>query len=407
MNKVIRKLLLIFLSIFIFLPIGVNASEVVDIHLFYSSSCSHCKNEKEYLNKLLESDKNIKIHLYRVNEIDDYENVELWDKVQDILNTKKGYIPYTVIGSQHIVGFANYTKANIEKAISSCREEGCYDIVSGIKDGKITKENIDEYMTEDDESDKKNDTETVPILGEIDPKDVSLPLLAIIMGLVDGFNPCAMWVLLFLISMLLGMKDRKKMMYLGSLFIVASASVYLLFMVAWLNIVINVTSVKWVQILIAVVALIGGLINIRSYIKSIGQDSGCTVVDDNKRKKIFGKIKKFTSEKSLFLASVGVVLLAISVNVVELACSAGLPVLFTNILAINEVGTNLSSIYILIYIFFFMLDDLIVFNVAMFTLKVTGVTTKYTKYTHLIGGIIMLLIGILLILKPEWIMFNF
>jgi len=402
-----KKFLLFIISLFLFLPMYVNASEVVDVHLFYSSTCSHCKAEKEYLNNLVEDNKDIKIHLYRVNEIEDYENVELWEKVQDILGTKTGSIPYTVIGEKHIIGFANYTKSKIEKAISSCREEGCYDIVGGIKNGTITEENKDEYIAKTEEVEKNDETETVPILGDIDPKEVSLPLLATVMGLVDGFNPCAMWVLLFLISMLLGMKDRKKMMYLGSLFIVASASVYLLFMVAWLNIVINVTSIKWVQILIAVVALIGGLINIRSYIKSLGKDNGCTVVDDNKRKKIFGKIKKFTSEKSLILASVGVVLLAISVNVVELACSAGLPVLFTNILAINNVGTNLSSIYILIYIFFFMLDDLIVFYVAMFTLKVTGVTTKYTKYTHLIGGIIMLVIGILLILKPEWIMFNF
>ena len=178
-------------------------------------------------------------------------------------------------------------------------------------------------------------------------------------------------------------------------------------MVAWLNFVMRVTEIRWIQIVIAVVALVGAVINIRSYLKERKKDTGCQVVDDKKRKKIFERIKKFTHEKSLLLASLGVIALAISVNVVELACSAGLPVLFTNILALNEVSTEMSSLYILIYIFFFMLDDLIVFNVAMFTLKVTGVTTKYTKYTHLIGGLIMLIIGILLILKPEWVMFNF
>ena len=203
------------------------------------------------------------------------------------------------------------------------------------------------------------------------------------------------------------MKDKKKMWYLGSLFIATSAAVYLLFMVAWLNFVMRVTEIRWIQIVIAVVALVGALINIRSYLKERKKDAGCQVVDDKKRKKIFERIKKFTHEKSLLLASLGVIALAVSVNVVELACSAGLPVLFTNILALNEVSTEMSSLYILIYIFFFMLDDLIVFNVAMFTLKVTGVTTKYTKYTHLIGGLIMLIIGILLILKPEWVMFNF
>lgn len=399
-----KKLLVFLISLFLFLPMVVNASgEVIDIHLFYSSSCPHCKQEKEYLSELEKEDSSIKVHLYEVST--NKENSELLDKVQELIDGASNYVPYTIIGSKYKVGFNNSTKLELENIIKSYKEEGYVDIVGGIIDGSITSDNIGDYIEKSDV--EVDDTVDIPLLGKVNPKNVSLPILAIVMGLVDGFNPCAMWVLLFLISMLLGMKNRKKMMYLGSLFIFSSASVYMLFMVAWLNIVMSVTEIKWVQILIATVALIGGFINVRSYIKSLGKDSGCSVVDDSKRKKIFGKIKKFTSEKSLILASIGVVALAISVNVVELACSAGLPVLFTNILAINEVGSNLSSIYILIYIFFFMLDDLIVFYVAMFTLKVTGVTTKYTKYTHLIGGIIMLLIGILLIFKPEWIMFNF
>ena len=103
----------------------------------------------------------------------------------------------------------------------------------------------------------------------------------------------------------------------------------------------------------------------------------------------------------------GIITLAISVNIVELACSAGLPLLFTQVLALNNLEPYQSTIYMLIYIFFFLLDDLIVFMIAMFTLKVTGITTKYTKYTHLIGGIIMLIIGLLMMFKPEWLMFNF
>ena len=203
------------------------------------------------------------------------------------------------------------------------------------------------------------------------------------------------------------MKDKKRMWFLGVSFLLTSSMVYLLFMLAWLNIVMSISEIRWVQILIALVAVIGGLINLRSYYRERKKDAGCVVVNDEKRKKIFDRIKKFTHEKSIILATIGVIALAVSVNIVELACSAGLPVLFTNILAINNLDQTVSIIYILIYVFFFMLDDLIVFAVAMFTLQFTGVTTKYTKYTHLIGGIIMLLIGLLLIIKPEWIMFNF
>lgn len=99
--------------------------------------------------------------------------------------------------------------------------------------------------------------------------------------------------------------------------------------------------------------------------------------------------------------------LAFIVNLIELACSAGLPLLFTQILAINDLSKFMYALNIGIYIFFFLIDDLIIFIIAMITFKVTGISTKYTKYSHLIGGIIMLLISILMIFKPEWLMFNF
>ena len=147
------------------------------------------------------------------------------------------------------------------------------------------------------------------------------------------------------------------------------------------------------------------IVYIRSYIRS--KDSGCEVVDDKKRKKIFKKIKKFTSEKSFILALLGIVGLAISVNVIELACSAGLPLVFTQILALNKVVGFKAFIYTLVYIVFFLLDDMIVFSIAMYAKEITAISTKYNKYSHLVGGILMLLIGVLLLFKPGWLMFNF
>ena len=113
------------------------------------------------------------------------------------------------------------------------------------------------------------------------------------------------------------------------------------------------------------------------------------------------------NEKSFFLSLVGVMGLAISVNLVELACSAGLPIVFSELLALNNVSNFMKFMYTLIYIFFFLIDDLIVFFIAMFTMKVSGISTKYNKYSHVLGGIIMLVVGILLIFKPEWLMFQF
>lgn len=404
-----KKFLIFLISMFILLPTMVKAdTKEIDIHLFYSSTCPHCSKEKEFLNELVKDDPSIKVHLYQINGKENLENSELLEKVQKLIDGETPYIPYTVIGKEYRVGFNDATKVEIESIIKAYKEEGYIDIVGGIIKGEITEENISEYLANSDVEIQMPEDVPIKIFGkEISLKGLSLPIIAILIGLVDGFNPCAMWILLFLIGMLLGMKDRKKMWYLGSLFIVTSAGVYLLFMLAWLNIIKDFVAVRPIQIIIAIVALLGATFNLRSYIKEQTKDNGCQIVDDKKRKKIFAKIKKFTSEKSLLLASVGIITLAVSVNIVELACSAGLPALFTNILAINKVSMTMSNFYILLYILFFMLDDLIVFIVAMITLKVTGITTKYTKYTHLIGGIIMLLIGLLLIFKPEWIMFNF
>ena len=246
---------------------------------------------------------------------------------------------------------------------------------------------------------------SIPIIGEIILSDLSLPIISIIMGLVDGFNPCAMWILLFLITMLLNLKNKKRLWLLGLTFLTTSAVVYLLFMISWLNLAKYIGSIFYIRLLIALVAIIGGSINLKNYFNS--KNDGCHVVKKEKRKKIFDKIKKFTSEKSLILSLMGIITLAVSVNFIELVCSAGLPVIFTQILSMNNLTGLEYFIYIFLYILFFLIDDIIVFVIAMKTLTVTGISTKYGKFSHLIGGIIMILIGILLIFKPEWLMFNF
>ena len=268
------------------------------------------------------------------------------------------------------------------------------------------KTTIDEVISEEIVTD--SDTEyDIPIIGRIDAKDVSLPLIAIIIGLVDGFNPCAMWILVFLITMLFSMKDRKKMWILGLTFIATSGIVYLLFMVSWLNLAVFLSKIVIIRLLIAIFAIIFGMTNIYKFIKERDKDVGCEVTNQKQRKKIMDKIRGIVAEKKFILALLGVMVLAAAVNILELVCSLGLPVIFTQILAINKVSSFAEFIYLAIYIICFLLDDIIIFVIAMKTLKIKGISNKYTKYSHLIGGIIMLLIGLLMALKPEWLMFNF
>jgi hypothetical protein len=194
------------------------------------------------------------------------------------------------------------------------------------------------------------------------------------------------------------------MWILGTAFIVASASVYFLFMAAWLNFILFIGIVVWIRILIGLVALGGGSYSIKDYFKN--PQAGCKVTGSEKRKKIFEKLKNITHQKSFYLALGGIILLAFAVNLVELICSAGLPAVYTQVLALSNLAKWQYYLYILLYVFVFMLDDLFVFFVAMTTLQMTGITTKYSRYSRLIGGILMLIIGLLLIFKPAWLMFG-
>lgn len=394
------KYIFLFILSFLFILPSINAEEKkqVNVYLFHSNTCSHCKAEIEFLDEIQKEYENLKINLYEINDVK--ENKELMINIKEKLNIDSPMVPFTVIGDYYYIGYNDGVKDGIKNLIEKYTSEEQYDIIKDIIDGK----DVSNFKIKNGEINKIS-----TVFGEIDPAKVSLPILSVIMGAIDGFNPCAMWVLIFLITMLFNMENKKRMWALGITFLVTSALIYLVFMFVWLGVATKLlTTISWLKLLIGLIALIGAFINLKGFIKSIvKKDAGCEVVDNSKRKKIISKIKKYTSEKSFILAMLGVMLLAISVNAIELACSAGLPVLFTNVLALNDVNFIEKCIYIFIYIFFFLIDDIIVFFVAMFTLNIKALSTKYTKYSHLIGGIIMLIIGILIIFKPEWLMFNF
>ena len=168
-----------------------------------------------------------------------------------------------------------------------------------------------------------------------------------------------------------------------------------------------INKVIFVRILIAAVAIIVGFFNVKKYIEARNKDDGCDVVDNKNRKKIMKKIISITKEKSFILALLGIIVLAASVNLIEMMCSIGLPLIFTQILSLNNLGTGSYALYMFLYILFFLIDDIIVFAIAMITLKVTGISTKYSKYAHLVAGIIIILIGLLMLIKPSILMFNF
>ena len=334
-NKYIKYLVVLVLSLFTFIPSTKALEEnIVNIHLFYSKVCPHCAKEIKIINELEKKYDNLKVYKHETSTQEAYE---LLKKVEDYFDIKVKTVPFTVIGEKYYSGYSEEsTKKEFVEIIEVYSKTGYKDIV-GEYMGNIelpkeevnnnTKDNIDDLIKEE----KNNKIVSIPLIGKVNLKNLAIPLVTVIIGLLDGFNPCAMWVLLFLISMLLGMKNKKRMWSLGLAFIITSALIYFLFMVAWLNITSIITKVTLFRTVIAIIALIGGSVNFYSYLKT-RKDSGCNVIDDKKRTKIFDKIKKFTHEKSFILALLGIISLSITVNLVELACSAGLPVMYIEIL---------------------------------------------------------------------------
>lgn len=394
--------LLILTSILLFLPSSVEAYST-KLYLFHRESCPHCEDERKYLETIKDKYDELEILQYEVEN--DFSNSVLLNNVKKTLGDDNNYVPYTVVGSTSIIGYSSYSNTTIENMIESCIKTGCPDVVGSVikKGNSLTTYELDELKKEYSES-INNDVKDIPLLGTVNVKKTSLPLIGIILGFIDGFNPCAMWVLIFLINMLIGFKDRKKMWWIGFTFLFCSGLVYFLSMLG-MSIVLSISSINFIRNIIAIVAIIVGIIHLKNFFKT--KNAGCTVVDKEKRVKITDKIKRIMEEKNLLLAVIGVVALAISVNLIELTCSLGFPVVYSEILALNSVSGASKILYLLLYVLFYMLDDIIVFSVAMITFKLTGLTNKFNKYSHLIGGVIMVILGILMIFKPDWIMFNF
>jgi thiol-disulfide isomerase/thioredoxin len=372
-----------------------ETKDTVNVYFFWGEGCPHCAKEKPFLEQLQLKYPQVRVQSYEIWK--NAENREMLVEFGKRLNATVNGVPFTVVGEKYVVGWMDEstTGAQIEDAVRCAIESGCRDVGLELSNDPSEVPVRENAIPE---------TITLPILGEVRTKTLSLPVFTIIIAALDGFNPCAMWTLVFLIGLLLGMKDRKRMWLLGTAFIMASAGVYFLFLSAWLNLLLFIGFILWVRLGIGVVALGGGGYYLKEYF--LNPHGTCKVTGGTQRQKVFARLKALTHESHFLIALVGIILLAVAVNLVELICSAGLPAVYTQVLTLSHLPTWQYYLYLLLYILIFMLDDLVVFFSAMITLQMTGLSDKYARASHLIGGTLMVLIGLLLLFKPEWLMFG-
>lgn len=403
----IKILLLLLFSLFIINIISFSVDKV-KIEYFGREDCKNCSNLKKFLTELNRERMDFEITQFEIDKNE--KDKKYFDEITTKLKLVKG-TPIIYINERIIQGFntENTTGKEIVKEIEKGKKKdkiqtlqefvasGNYKNVS--KEGAVCEvDGVCEIAPSD-----KEVLVTIPFTNEVlNLTDYSLPLMALILGTIDGFNPCAMWVLILFLTALLAVGNKKKMFRIVGLFILSEAIMYYLILTAWLYTWDFVGLDKIVTPIVGVVGIVGGIFFIKNFLKE-GNDIECEVTDFQKRAEISKKIKDIANKPFTLVTALAIIGLALSVNVIEFACSVGIPQTFTKILQINNIGFIQRQIQTLIYIFGYMIDDFIVFSLALLSINKLQLTNKYSKWMNLIGGILMIILGIIMIFKPSWL----
>jgi len=239
-------------------------------------------------------------------------------------------------------------------------------------------------------------------LGTLSLDRLGLPLFTLALGLLDGFNPCAMWVLLFLLSLLVHLRDRRRMALVAGTFVLASGAVYYAFMAAWLNVFLAVGMSTGLRVGLGLVALVIGGVNLHDALK---REMRFTLsIPEGAKPGLYARMRALLEPRAVVPSLVAVAGLAVVVNFVELLCTAGLPALYTAVLAQQDLGSGAYYGYLGLYILGYLADDSIMVAAAVIALGNQRLTERGGRWLKLVSGAVMLVLGAVIILRPDWLM---
>jgi len=395
-----KRFLITILFLISFLNFGtVNAQinlddDKLDIDYFYSKTCTHCAKEAEFLKEL--SLKNVDIDIEK-HEISTTESIAILKEYYDLYEVPEEYrygiVPVTFIEQYYVIGFGENTKQKFNEIV-----DNFFDGKNGNEEAVI----VEQFSRVDDLKSVQ-----IPLIGEVNFANFPPWLLSVAFGVLDGFNACAMAALAILLTVLIGLGDRKKMVLIGGIFLLVSGLVYYIFMAAWLNLFLVLPHLQFLTILTGVVVVIFAVMMLREYFT--GVICKLCEIDPKKQswfarqeKKLMLKMQSLITGNTPFLFMVlGVIVIAAGINLIELVCSFGLPVAFTKILTGYSLSFFEYHFYLFIYVLFYMIDDFIIFLLAVFTFNLTQESEKYIKIAKVLSGVLLLILGIIMIFFPE------
>ncbi|MCP9860847.1 MULTISPECIES: glutaredoxin family protein [unclassified Cyanobium] len=239
-------------------------------------------------------------------------------------------------------------------------------------------------------------------LGRLSVDGLGLPLFTLAMGLLDGFNPCAMWVLLFLLSLLVHWQNRRRMALVAGTFVLVSGAVYYAFMAAWLNVFLLLGWSTGLRLVLAGLAITVGVVNV---LDSRRQGSGFSLsIPASAKPGLYARLRNVVQSRSLLPALAAVAVLAVVVNAVELLCTAGLPAIYTAVLSQQNLPASAHYAYLGLYILGYIADDSLMVAAAVLALSSNKLTEAGGRWLKLISGAVMLALGLALLLRPGWLL---
>ena len=361
--------------------ISSEGEKIVRFHFFWSKTCPHCQKAKPFINKLTQSYEWLELNSYEISE--SRENADLYISLAEELGEKKFSVPAFMFCEQIVIGYLDEqtTGAHLRNKLLNCRAS------------LVTDKNEASGQA------REKEKFSLPFLGEFDPQGMSLPVFTIIIAGLDAFNPCAFFVLLLMLSLLVNAKDRKRMLLIGGIFVFFSGFIYFIFMAAWLNLFLYMGELRTITIIAAVVAIGISSINIKDYF--LFKKGVSLSIPDSAKPGLYERIRTLMNASSLPTMILGTIMLAIVANSYELLCTAGFPMVFTRLLTLHDLTSLGYYLYLLFYNIIYMLPLLIVVLIFAKTLGARKLSEKEGRILKLVSGLMMLELGFLLLFAPD------
>ena len=379
---------------------GRQADKTFNVYLFWGEGCPHCEQEKKFLDKAVNADPAMVIKNFEVWY--DKRNAVLLSAMLKAHDMPVSGVPITFIGDQVFAGFTQQTRQSIEEAVQACARLGCPDPGQelnnrGAGDAKgllpASAVSAGTATTQD-----KGTSVDLPLFGKLDAQDTSLPVMTLVIAGLDSFNPCAFFVLLSLLGLLVHARSRTKMLLIGGVFVFFSGAIYFLFMAAWLNLFLIMGQVSVITTVAGVVSVLIAGINIKDFF--IFKQGLSLTIPDSAKPRLFDRMRKLMRASSLPSVLLGTTVLAIVANSYELLCTAGFPMVFTRILTLQRLSTTTYYLYLLFYNIVYVIPLLIIVLGFTVTLGSRKLSEWQGRVLKLVSGSMMLGLGGVLLVNP-------